>query len=86
MKLMLTLLSCSLDIHSDDFDDFCKRACELVEKSNGAPLFTVTKIRSLPKPATGHHDSGGIPEDDSFDVGPSGDAEVSTQEDDWQLL
>jgi len=25
----------------DDFDDFCSRASELVEKASGAPLFTV---------------------------------------------
>jgi len=27
----------------DDFDDFCSRASELVEKANGAPLFTVVQ-------------------------------------------
>lgn len=73
----------------DDFDDFCLRASELVDQSNGAPLFTVTKTRNLPNPSSRRDmliGSGGAHEDDSFDVVPTGNAEDSTQEDDWQLL
>ncbi|KAK2980753.1 hypothetical protein RJ640_015672 [Escallonia rubra] len=66
----------------DDFDDFCSRASELADQSDGAPLFTVTQIRNSPKPAG---DSVGVQEDDSFDVVPSGDGE-GAHEDDWQLL
>ena len=32
-----------LHLYVDDFDDFCSRASELVEKANGAPLFTVVQ-------------------------------------------
>ncbi|KAK3037985.1 hypothetical protein RJ639_031572 [Escallonia herrerae] len=66
----------------DDFNDFCSRASELADQSDGAPLFTVTQIRNSPKPAG---DSVGVQEDDSFDVVPSGDGE-GAHEDDWQLL
>ncbi|KAK3043082.1 hypothetical protein RJ639_001197 [Escallonia herrerae] len=66
----------------DDFDDFCSRAAELADQSDGAPLFTVTQIRNSPKPTS---DSVGVPEDDSFDVVPSGDGE-GAHEDEWQLL
>nr|XP_043614944.1 cysteine protease ATG4-like isoform X2 [Erigeron canadensis] len=62
-----------------DFDDFCSRASELAEKSDGAPLFTVTQTRQSPKSCS----TSRAQEADSFDV--PDDAEGSAQ-DDWQLL
>nr|XP_024933160.1 cysteine protease ATG4-like isoform X2 [Ziziphus jujuba var. spinosa] len=73
----------------DDFEDFCFRASNLAEESNGAPLFTVSQIQNLPK-AINHNnvlgDNSGIGEDNSFDVLPMNDAEGNAPEDDWQLL
>uniref|UniRef100_A0A5B7AYH3 Cysteine protease n=1 Tax=Davidia involucrata TaxID=16924 RepID=A0A5B7AYH3_DAVIN len=91
--ISLDLLDPSLAIgfycrDKDDFDDFCDRASKLAVESNGAPLFTVTRTRNSPKPASHHqmlHHSGGVDED-SFDEVPTGNAEGCTQEDDWQLL
>ncbi|CBI33041.3 unnamed protein product, partial [Vitis vinifera] len=75
----------------DDFDDFCIRASKLADKSNGAPLFTVAHIHSLPKPIScsdGMDDCSGFREDDSFDVVSNKGAEgyEHEHEDDWQLL
>ncbi|XP_057486720.1 cysteine protease ATG4-like isoform X2 [Actinidia eriantha] len=71
----------------DDFDDFCDRASKLADQSKGAPLFTVTQIRNMPKTAS-HYDresySAQIQQDGSFDA--ENNAEGCTQEDDWQLL
>ncbi|GFS40095.1 peptidase family C54 protein [Actinidia rufa] len=72
----------------DDFDDFCDRASKLADQSKGAPLFTVTQIRNMPKTAASHYDresdSAQIQQDWSFDA--ENNAEDCTQEDDWQLL
>ncbi|RVX23313.1 Cysteine protease ATG4 [Vitis vinifera] len=75
----------------DDFDDFCIRASKLADESNGAPLFTVAHIHSLPKPIScsdGMDDCSGFREDDSFDVVSNKGAEgyEHEHEDDWQLL
>ncbi|XP_059649493.1 cysteine protease ATG4-like isoform X2 [Cornus florida] len=73
----------------DDFDHFCFLASKLADESNGAPLFTVTRARNSSKPAASRDvlgDSGGVQEDNSFDMVPASDAEGGTQEDDWQLL
>ncbi|KAL7000896.1 Cysteine protease atg4 [Sarracenia purpurea var. burkii] len=73
----------------DDFNDFCDRASKLADQSKGAPLFTVTRTRNIPK-AAAHYDilSDGdqIQEDGSFDVVTGNNADFCTQEDDWQLL
>lgn len=59
----------------------------MADESNGAPLFTVTRTKNLPKPV-GHADvlgdSSGI--SDSFDALPSNNTEDCSHEDDWQLL
>ena len=71
----------------DDFDDFCDRASKLADQSKGAPLFTVTQIRNTSKMANHYDresDSAQIQQDGSFDA--ENNAEVCTQEDDWQLL
>ena len=71
----------------DDFDDFCDSASELADQSKGAPLFTVTQIRNMPKTASHYDresDSAQLQQDGSFDA--ENNAEVCTQEDDWQLL
>ncbi|GAV88962.1 Peptidase_C54 domain-containing protein [Cephalotus follicularis] len=73
----------------DDFDDFCCRASKLADESNGAPLFTVSQTRHLSNRVS-HGDTmgniSGVQEDDFFGVVPTGDAEDSVHEDDWQLL
>ncbi|XWS33056.1 hypothetical protein CRYUN_Cryun22dG0045400 [Craigia yunnanensis] len=73
----------------DDFDDFCSRASKLADESNGAPLFTVAQTRSFFK-LISHGDAladtGKVRENDSFGVVPMGDVDVSSHEDDWQLL
>ncbi|KAK7256312.1 hypothetical protein RIF29_29753 [Crotalaria pallida] len=71
----------------DDFDDFCSRASELVEESNGAPLFTVAQSRSLSTQVSSNDVSGansGFQEDDSHGLDLVNDA--GANEDDWQLL
>lgn len=71
----------------DDFDDFCFRASKLADESNGAPLFTVTQTKNVPKPVDHSDvlgDSSGV--GDSFDVVPSNNTEDYSHEDDWQLL
>lgn len=77
---------------SDDFRDFCLRASELAERSNGAPLFTVTQslnpTRSIRDPdsslgGVGIHDSGMR---EPFDMENSIDSYGHVGEDDWQLL
>ncbi|XP_019413861.1 PREDICTED: cysteine protease ATG4-like isoform X1 [Lupinus angustifolius] len=72
----------------DDFDNFCSRASELVEESNGAPLFTVAQSRSLPMQVSSSNDASvansGFQEDDALGLDLVNDSE--TNEDDWQLL
>lgn len=73
-----------------DFDDFCVRALELIDQSNGAPLFTIAETRSSPRPASNHsalRDNGNETTDcDPVHGLPTGESENSAQEDDWQLL
>ncbi|KAJ6792722.1 cysteine protease ATG4B-like [Iris pallida] len=78
----------------DDFDDLCWRASELGEKSNGAPLFTVTWSLQPTRPVH-HHDSSvdrlvggascGNGMDEPFGVGNS-EYDTHTGEDEWQIL
>ncbi|KAG2683921.1 hypothetical protein I3843_10G055800 [Carya illinoinensis] len=73
----------------DDFDDFCCRASNLANKSNGAPLFTVAQKHNLSKTSS-HPESSvstdGIRKEDSFAVVAMSDAEGHSHEDEWQLL
>lgn len=73
-----------------DFDDFCIRASELVDQSNGAPLFTITATRSSAT-SVEYNDrltsDTGVPELDSFDAVAPGESDGSSRpEDEWQLL
>lgn len=74
---------------ADDFDDFCCRASNLANKSNGAPLFTVAQRHNLSKTSS-HPESSvstdGIQKEDSFAVMAMSDAEGHSHEDEWQLL
>ncbi|GFP90620.1 cysteine protease atg4 [Phtheirospermum japonicum] len=71
-----------------DFDDFCVRASELIDQSNGAPLFTIAKTRSSPKPTSNHsaYRENASESEDYDHRGPTGEPEDCAQEDDWQLL
>ncbi|KAL3640476.1 Cysteine protease atg4 [Castilleja foliolosa] len=72
-----------------DFDDFCVRASELIDQSNGAPLFTIAKARSFPKPTSNHSAlRGNTSESEDYDHrGPTGETDdCAEEEDDWQLL
>ncbi|KAI3462429.1 hypothetical protein Pfo_019092 [Paulownia fortunei] len=73
-----------------DFDDFCVRASELIDQSNGAPLFTIAETRSSPQPASNHsalRDNDAETRDcDPVHRLPTGESEDCEQEDDWQLL
>ncbi|KAL7090425.1 hypothetical protein ACP275_12G040400 [Erythranthe tilingii] len=64
-----------------DFDDFCARASELIDQSNGAPLFTIAKTRTSAKPA-GNNDI----EIEDYSADNDLATENCAQEDDWQLL
>ncbi|KAJ6802148.1 cysteine protease ATG4B-like [Iris pallida] len=76
----------------DDFEDLCSRASALGEKSNGAPLFTVTQCQ--PTRPVHHRDSSvdrfvgcacnGDGMDDELDN--FCDCDPHTGEDDWQIL
>ena len=83
---MLTFLF--LSKLSDSFDDFCSRASELADQSNGALLFTVTHNWSTPRTSnqcdmTSNGDQ--IREDNSYDMLHSNNDD-GMQEDEWQLL
>ncbi|CAA0822954.1 Cysteine protease ATG4a [Striga hermonthica] len=73
-----------------DFDDFCERASELIDQSNGAPLFTIAEICSSPKQVSKHaafrdNDSSETHDyDNRLVTGESVDC--SQEDDDWQLL
>ncbi|XP_022841530.1 cysteine protease ATG4-like [Olea europaea var. sylvestris] len=70
-----------------DFDDFCARALELFNQSNGAPLFTIAKTCSSPNPAAHHETLSGnaARKYDSIDLLPTDEPEDGAQ-DDWQLI
>ncbi|KAK6128399.1 hypothetical protein DH2020_037875 [Rehmannia glutinosa] len=73
-----------------DFDDFCVRASELIDRSNGAPLFTIAETRSSPRPSNDHTAFGdnatGTQDYDIVHRMATGESEDCAQEDDWQLL
>ena len=71
-------------LYVDDFDDFCSRASELVEKANGAPLFTV--VQSIEPSKQIYNQDGGLgcsgssmANDDDLDGSGEGEEE-------WQIL
>jgi cysteine protease ATG4 len=74
-----------LHIYVDDFDDFCSRASELVEKANGAPLFTVAQSIEPLKQMYNQDDGLGcsgssmVNHDDLDGSGEAGEEE-------WQIL
>lgn len=78
-------------IKPDDFDDFCSRASALGDRSNGAPLFTVTQS---PRSSRSIHQGAlmeNIDGSDDFRVGEMFNTEdicddSQTQEDEWQIL
>lgn len=78
---------------SGDFEDFCSRASELAEKSNGAPLFTIFQTRKSSYSVKFHaannvNDVGEFSHlgtSEGLPVGSGGGGD-SPQEDDWQLL
>ncbi|KAL9148404.1 hypothetical protein ABFS82_12G039200 [Erythranthe guttata] len=65
-----------------DFDDFCARASELIDQSNGAPLFTIAETRTSAKPAGNNNTE--IEDNNTADNDLA--TENCAQEDDWQLL
>ncbi|KAK4416627.1 Cysteine protease ATG4 [Sesamum alatum] len=76
--------------NKSDFDDFCSRASELIDQSNGAPLFTIAESRSNPNPAsyrsTANDDAICTQDFDPVDKLPTGGSENFAQDDEWQLL
>ncbi|KAH7682032.1 Peptidase C54 protein [Dioscorea alata] len=95
-QMQLDLIDPSLAIgfycrDKDDFDDFCSRASALGDRSNGAPLFTVTQ--SPQSSRTIHQGTlmENIDGSDDFRVGETFNTEdicddSQTQEDEWQIL
>ncbi|XP_051127246.1 cysteine protease ATG4b-like isoform X2 [Andrographis paniculata] len=69
-----------------DFDDFCLRASELINQSNGAPLFTITETHSSQTPANYRANSPRSEGFDSIDNVQNEEVENSVQDDEWQLL
>lgn len=55
----------------------------LVDQSNGAPLFTIAETRSSPRPGSLRDNPM---ETQDYDLVHAGEPENSGQEDDWQLL
>ncbi|KAL0350374.1 UNVERIFIED_CONTAM: Cysteine protease ATG4 [Sesamum radiatum] len=76
--------------NKSDFDDFCSRASELIDQSNGAPLFTIAESHSSPNPAsyrsTAKDDAICSEDFDPVDKLPTGGSDNFTQDDEWQLL
>ena len=72
----------------DDFDDFCSRASELVEKANGAPLFTVVQSVQPLKQMYNQDDGLGSCGDSMADKINVEDLDGSgeTGEEEWQIL
>lgn len=88
--LALDLIDPSLAIgfycrDKDDFDDFCSRATELVDKANGAPLFTVVQSVQPSKQMYNQDDVLGISGDGNINVEDL-DASGETGEEEWQIL
>lgn len=69
-----------------DFDDFCARASELIDQSNGAPLFTIAETRSSSAGGNNRSLRDNAAEFQDNDGDPLGESEDCAQEDEWQLL
>ncbi|XP_062184968.1 cysteine protease ATG4B-like [Phragmites australis] len=69
----------------DDFDDFCSRASELVEKANGAPLFTVVQSIQPSKQMYNEDDGLGC-SGDSMANNDNLDGSGEAGEEEWQIL
>uniref|UniRef100_A0A0D3FJC7 Cysteine protease n=1 Tax=Oryza barthii TaxID=65489 RepID=A0A0D3FJC7_9ORYZ len=87
--LALDLIDPSLAIgfycrDKDDFDDFCSRASELVDKANGAPLFTVVQSVQPSKQMYNEESSSGDGMDSINVEGLDGSGE--TGEEEWEIL
>ncbi|WOK94852.1 cysteine protease ATG4B [Canna indica] len=76
----------------DDFEDFCSRASQLGDKSNGAPLFTITQFAQRAKPvsfcdsADNPSNSGNSAIDNNFDVENLSDNSFHSGDEEWQIL
>ncbi|KAJ6822436.1 cysteine protease ATG4B-like [Iris pallida] len=76
----------------DDFEDLCSCASELGEKSNGAPLFTVSQCRQPTRPvhrsdsSTDTFVGGACNEDGRDELDNFSDCDLHNGEDDWQIL
>lgn len=76
----------------DDFSDFCARAYQLMDKSSGAPLFTIAESLQRREfrddalsDSPGGADNSGM--GDVFAIDKNlGDHDIHQHEDDWQLL
>lgn len=73
----------SLHLHVDDFDDFCSRASELVEKANGAPLFTV--VQSIEPSKNMYNQDDGVGGSGSS-MANDDDLDGSGEAEEWQIL
>lgn len=68
----------------NDFADFCSRAFELADQSDGAPLFTITETRKSAKPYSQNNmmsDNAMVETNSEFD-----ESTQNTQDGDWQFL
>ncbi|KAG9149724.1 hypothetical protein Leryth_012437 [Lithospermum erythrorhizon] len=73
----------------NDFADFCSRAIELADQSNGAPLFTITETRKSAKSFSQNDissDNEMINTDSQFNGVQRGQSTRDTQDEDWQFL
>ncbi|RWW27382.1 hypothetical protein BHE74_00047313 [Ensete ventricosum] len=72
--------------NAGDFEDFCSRASQLADSSNGAPLFTVVRNLQPAKPIPCHvrtHHTRGIGDTSVENLSDIGD---QVHEDEWQIL
>nr|CAB3486211.1 unnamed protein product [Digitaria exilis] len=67
----------------NDFDDFCSRASELVEKANGAPLFTV--VQSIEPSKNMYNQDDGVGGSGSS-MANDDDLDGSGEAEEWQIL
>ncbi|KAG9158026.1 hypothetical protein Leryth_000189 [Lithospermum erythrorhizon] len=73
----------------NDFADFCSRALELADQSDGAPLFTITETRKSAKPFSQNDtisDNEMVQTSSQYDDVRPGESTRETQDGDWQFL
>ncbi|KAK6152947.1 hypothetical protein DH2020_012586 [Rehmannia glutinosa] len=79
-------------VHAISFLEVSQYALKwkLIDRSNGAPLFTIAETRSSPRPSNDHTAFGdnatGTQDYDIVHRMATGESEDCAQEDDWQLL